>query len=40
MTGSSTNSFVVLEEVNVEKDLGVWCINTLKPSLRCQRAAA
>ena len=39
MTDSSTNSSVVLEEVNEEKDLGVWCTNTLKPSLHCQRAA-
>ena len=39
MTDSSTNSSVVLEEVNEEQDLGVWCTNTLKPSLYCQRAA-
>jgi len=39
MTDSSTNSSVTLEEVNEEKDLGVWCTNTLKPSLHCQRAA-
>jgi len=37
LTDSSTNSSVILEEVNEEKDLSVWC--TLKPSIHCQRAA-
>ena len=39
MANSSTNSSVVLEEVNEEKDVGVWRTNNLKPSLHCQRAA-
>jgi len=34
-----TNLSAVLDVVNEEKDLGVWCTCDLKPSLHCQRAA-
>jgi len=39
---SSTNlgSYVELNEVSLEKDLGIWTTSSLKPSLHCDKAAA
>jgi len=39
MNDCITNLSTVLDVVNEEKDLGVWCTSDLKPSLHCQRAA-
>ena len=40
MLNSSTSQPAPLDTVYEEKDLGIWCISDLKPSLHCQRAAA
>ena len=37
---TSPGSFNELSKVNFEKDLGIWTTSTLKPSLRCDKAAA
>ena len=37
---TSPGSFMELNEVNFEKDLGVWTTSTLKLSLHCDKAAA
>ena len=40
MEDSVNNISTNLEAVNQEKDLGVWCTSSLKPSVQCQKAAA
>jgi len=41
MESSTTlGSYVELNEVNLEKNLGIWTTSSLKPSLHCDKAAA
>ena len=40
MKASVNNIFTNLEAIDLEKDLGVWCTSSLKPSVQCQKAAA
>jgi len=40
MIDSSAYQPIVVNAVSEEKDLGIWCTDSLKPSFQCQRAAA
>jgi len=40
MMDSSTYRPIAVNAVSEEKDLGIWCTGSLKPSFQCQRAAA
>ena len=40
MEDSVSNISANLESVDQEKDLGVWCTSSLKPSVQCQKVAA
>ena len=40
LINNSDGRRIALDKTTVEKDLGIWCTNTLSPSLQCHKAAS